>query len=338
MIGIRADGNGRIGLGHVMRCLSVADKIKALGEQVIFFVAEESPLSLIQERGYEALCLSSNWNCLEEETGLLLQKLMEYEVSLLLVDSYFVTEMYLQALKKQVKVAYLDDVNAFPYPVDMLINYSVYAFDVPYVKKEGCEYLLGTAYAPLREQFERDKLPPKAEQDCILVLSGGTDPFGVAEEVPARILEQKELSDYRVAVVLGSEVTPAARFADNPRVTFYKAVTDMAGLMRKATFGVSAGGSSLYELCACQVPTVTYSFADNQFGNVEKFHSLQIMPYAGDLREQGEQVFDRLVRQLADFHRENQKDRLTAMSQLVDGKGALRIAERLISLAHNTYV
>ena len=58
----------------------------------------------------------------------------------------------------------------------------------------------------------------------------------------------------------------------------------------------------------------------------------------GDLRKHGEQVFDRLVKQLVDFHRENQKDRLTAMGQLVDGKGALRIAERLISLAHNTCV
>lgn len=338
MIGIRADGNGIIGLGHVMRCLSVADKIRALGEQVLFFVADESTLKLISGRGYEAVNLSSDWNCLEEETELLLQKLIEHEISLLLVDSYFVSETYLQALRKRVKVAYLDDLNAFPYPVDMLINYSVYAFDVPYVRKEDCEYLLGTTYTPLREQFERDKLPPKTEQDCILVLSGGTDPFGVAEEVPARILEQKELSDYRVTVVLGAEVTPAARLADNPRVTFYKAVTDMAGLMRKATFGVSAGGSSLYELCACQVPTVTYSFADNQFGNVEKFHSLQIMPYAGDLRINRETVFDRLVKQLTVFHRENQKNRLTAMGQLVDGKGALRIAERLISLAHNTCV
>lgn len=338
MIGIRADGNEIIGLGHVMRCLSVADKIRALGEQVLFFVVDESSLELIRGRGYEAVCLSSDWKCLEGETECLLQKIREYEVSLLLVDSYFVSEAYLQALSEQVKVAYLDDLNAFPYPVHMVINYSVYALDIPYVRKEGCEYLLGTTYAPLREQFERDKLPPKAEQSCILVLSGGTDPFHVAEEVPARILEQRELADYRVAVVLGAEAKPAERLAANPRVSFYKAVTDMAGLMRKATFGVSAGGSSLYELCACQVPTVTYSFADNQFGNVEKFHSLQILPYVGDLRKDKEKVFDRLVKQLTDFHREDQKDRLTAMGQLVDGKGGLRIAERLVSLAHNTCV
>lgn len=35
-------------------------------------------------------------------------------------------------------------------------------------------------------------------------------------------------------------------------------------LMQKADIAISAGGFTLYELCACGTPTITYCMADNQ--------------------------------------------------------------------------
>ncbi len=52
----------------------------------------------------------------------------------LFVDSYFVTYDYLAALRKlcraiSCRLVYIDDVPAFPYPVDDLINYNIYGPD-----------------------------------------------------------------------------------------------------------------------------------------------------------------------------------------------------------------
>ncbi|MCR5796546.1 MAG: hypothetical protein K6G63_01315 [Eubacterium sp.] len=40
--------------------------------------------------------------------------------------------------------------------------------------------------------------------------------------------------------------------------------------MQKCDIAISAAGSTLYELCACGVPTITYTTADNQI-KAEKF-------------------------------------------------------------------
>ena len=51
-----------------------------------------------------------------------------------------------------------------------------------------------------------------------------------------------------------------------------KAKTDIEQFMMEADVVISAGGSTLYELCAVGVPTISYSIADNQLNNVRKFH------------------------------------------------------------------
>lgn len=38
----------------------------------------------------------------------------------------------------------------------------------------------------------------------------------------------------------------------------------MSELMQQCDMAVSAAGSTLYELCACGMPTITYVLADNQ--------------------------------------------------------------------------
>lgn len=330
MIGIRADGNNQIGLGHVMRCLSIADKLKACGEQVIFFMADENAAETVRNRGFEMVCLNSDWNDPDAELVKLLAALRERGITGLLLDGYYFSEDYMRSLKNAVYTAYLDDLCAFHYPVDCIINYSVYAKDMPYPSIEGQTLLLGTDYAPLREQFQKDMLPEKSEKKNILVLSGGTDPYNIAECIPKAILEQKELEEYRITVVIGKYAIPCAGLVQNDRVIFMQNVTDMAALMRGATFAVSAGGSTLYELCACKVPTVTYAFVDNQLGNVEKFDALGVMPYAGDLRKDAGKVTEKLIRTLVDFSKQDSKQKEEKMERLVDGNGAMRVAMALL--------
>ena len=61
MIGIRADANEQIATGHIMRCMTIADEIKKLGEEVIFYTADDVVVELINSRGFNVEVLSSDW-------------------------------------------------------------------------------------------------------------------------------------------------------------------------------------------------------------------------------------------------------------------------------------
>lgn len=92
MICIRADANKKIGMGHMMRCLSVAERLRRMGEQVCFLTADESAVALLQDRGYEVRVLHTDYFRMEEETKNLLEALEELAPHTVLIDSYFVTK------------------------------------------------------------------------------------------------------------------------------------------------------------------------------------------------------------------------------------------------------
>ncbi len=332
MIGIRTDMNGIIATGHMMRCLSIAQELRKQEKDVIFLLADGQALDLLDSRGFPYAVLHTRWDDLESELDVLAEVMKDKRVTKLLVDSYYVTESYLRQLSSMAEVAYLDDLNAFDYPVHHLICYANYWEDLNYQKHyEYTQFYMGPNYAPLRSAFrycKEHEIRPVAER--LLLLSGGADRY----DVYGQLLDRLDLAQYkRIDVICGAYDQKYEalmhRFKDHANAAVHQAVTDIEKYMQAADLAVSAGGFTLYELCACGTPAVSFSLADNQLNNVKKFHADRVIEYAGDIRSDpvAEQILACLERYRRDWR--ERKQRSIKMQQLADGRGAERIAEIL---------
>lgn len=332
MLYIRADMNEIMATGHIMRCLAIADAAKELGRDTTFILADEQAVGLVRQRGYHFIVLDTGWDKMDMELPVLQKVITECGIKSLLVDSYMVTSNYLQILSNWVKVIYIDDLDSFIYPVHTLIRYTGNWEDSAYEERyRGKKLLLGLQYAPLREAFSNcSPKVIKPEVERLLLISGGTDRFHILNSLLGKIEKQH----YKcIDVICGKYCEEyeemRTRYRQYANIHFYKEVNNMDYYMITADMAVSAGGTTLYELCACGTPTVSYSFADNQLDNVKRLQEEGVICYAGDFRY--ENVIGEILSAL-DRYRENMPLRMRQsqkMQELVDGKGALRIAKTL---------
>lgn len=91
----------------------------------------------------------------------------------------------------------------------------------------------------------------------------------------------------------------------------------------------------MYELSAVGVPMICFSFVDNQERIVEGFRRRELVCYGGDYLAQGERMLAEVVENIARLRqsRELRARYSVRQRQLVDGKGALRIAGKLRDMA-----
>lgn len=332
IIGIRVDMNPIIATGHIMRCLSIADAITELDKKVVFIAADDYPAELIKQRGYELIVLGTNWQNMEEELPRLSAEIGKRNISKILVDGYRVTAGYLQKLKEWAQVTYIDDLDAFSYPVDKLVCYANYYDRFSYgCRTEEDGFFLGMKYVPLRRAFQN--CPPKVIGDRVkrvLLLSGGSDSYGILERM---VDVFKDKTDIVLTVICGSFYPDFEKLTDKYKeynnLVFCKNVPNIEEYMRDADLAVSAGGTTLYELCAVGTPTISYSFVDNQLYTVEQFDKDGLIEYAGDVRK--DDIFGKTAElfEKYDGNKALREERSLKMQQMVDGKGAKRIASVL---------
>lgn len=335
MLYIRTDMNKTIATGHMMRCLSIAHVARKLGTNTTFILADEQAVPLMREQGYPTIVLDSNWENMEAELPKLQSVIKDHDINVLLIDSYMVTPYYLETLSQRTRIIYLDDMDAFVYPVHALICYAVYWKKFCYQKRyPKTKLFLGPQFTPLRPVFcdcRRKNIKPTVEN--LLILSGGTDNYRILE----RLLQNIEIGMYkRVDIICGiyyqdyEEV--CSRYSRFSQIYFHKAVHNIEKYMMEADVAISAGGTTLYELCALGTPAVSYSFADNQLDNVRQFQVEGLIDYAGDIRYTNvfENVNSVLETYYDDFVLRREKSR--QMQLLIDGKGSERIASALMEM------
>jgi len=290
----RADANPNIGMGHIMRCLSIADAYKSVGHNVTFIIASSEVEELIKKRGFKVIVLDNDYTKMEEELKIWPQSECP---NIIFIDSYYVTPLYLSNLKKKFRsrLVYIDDMLSFPYPVDVLVNYNIYSSELEYKRLyHNSKYklpslFLGPQYAPLRSIFK--KSPSKKQKENIsdvLISTGGSDEFHLALDFVRFLLKQKQLGyTYHILIgALNQDKIEIKRIATgNKKIALHENVSDMKTLIQSMDVVVSAAGSTLYEVCACGVPLITYTIADNQISGATAFEKLNLAVNVGDLRE-----------------------------------------------------
>lgn len=350
LVYFRTDGNSHIATGHLVRCLSIADACFSLGMKVCFLVSDQESKALLQSfdpacrfpvRILETAVYDDPERELPELTVVLSDSdaRVTHDDILLFLDSYFVTEHYLSAVRAVAKVAYLDDLQLFDYPVDLLINYDVIpesrsaTYQAAY--QNAARTLLGASYTPLRAQFTNLQPYCRDRVSNILVTTGGSDPYHFCLRLIAAFRENSFLHLCQLHVVVGrlnEDKDKLYKLADElPFLQLHENVSDMASLMTSCDLAVSAAGTTLYELCAAGVPSIGFCLADNQLTAAKTFEEAGIIPCAGDIRYSCDEALDRIM-DFVTYMSENFQKRKAAhetMRQLVDGKGAMRIAKAL---------
>jgi len=294
----RADAGLHIGTGHVMRCLTLANVLKAKGAETIFLTRAHigHAISTIEAAGHRVVALPGNtgepygthptppahaaWLKAAWRTDAAQTRLMMHETGAnwMVVDHYSLDQTWQEAAKpEQVQLLVIDDLADRPHRADILLdqNFGRIAADYEGLVPADCDLRIGAANALLRPEFAH--LRPKAlvrrkrmaKPRSLLITLGGIDRYnatGLVLEALAPLAHSKGLD---VTVVLGKTAphlaTVRVQAKNMPMQTEVAVnVSDMANRMLYADLCIGAAGSTTWERCALGLPTLQVALADNQ--------------------------------------------------------------------------
>ncbi len=327
---VYANGSSIIGLGHIMRTLAISSELckrKVLVEYVVD-KSDENAIKLIKNSGFNVVIIN---NVLEYISSFI----NKYDVSL--IDSYDINEYEVEKFYVvSRKVVYIDDLALFnSYNMDILINTSIEALNLKYVGDS--KKLLGPKYAILRDEFKNIQYKmPREKVKKVLITLGGGDINNVTKLVLDLLLDYFKDKDIEYNVVLGNSYRYKDFMLTNykkEKINFHINVNNMRNIMMQNNLAISAGGNTLYELCACGVPTISIITSENQRQFVKEIHKKTGISFV-DLTQidtNKTKYFKSIIDNYIESY-ELRKHISMEMFELVDGKGCSRIVDEIMKL------
>lgn len=310
---IRADGGQGIGMGHIMRTLVLATKLKKT-HNITYICSDKlkflNGINKIELEGFKVRKIH------EEES------ILSLKADFLIIDKYDITIEYLEKLRKVFKVLCFDDNNLLEcYPVDILLNQNPHGSMFKYNTLNKTKVLLGGKYSLLREEFlKRKPVNIRKEIKKILITIGGSDDHNLTE----RILSQIDFdSNLTINVVIGGAFNYRdllkQSYKNKNNIIFYENA-HMSKLMSECDVCIAACGSTLYELSYLGVPTIGIVIAGNQ-------------KICGDFMEDNGLIslckIDNIYEEVLSLSYEKRRVMHNNMIELIDGKGLERILSNI---------
>lgn len=318
-IAIRTMGGKDIGYGHLYRCLSLAKAIstEAINYKIIFIVNKDIK-NIVRNDGFEFI----ESNRFEEDYRIVEDMCFD----LVIFDSYRVNDSYLRRIKKITKLMLFDDNNdiydsSIP---DIVLNGNIHAEDLNYKMDSSTCFLLGPEYLVMREGYWNDTSNQNDQKKGVLITTGGSDIYNLSPKILKELLKTDIIKRVIVGPGYSDETIDELNKLKNGKTTIAMKPNGLKNYIKSSEYVITASGSTVYEVISQKSIPIIFCLADNQKNAYEYFkkHGVQAIGQYPDIR------YDEIVQALEHTGKTN----IRKLYNLIDGKGALRVAHRIISM------
>ncbi|RAU82969.1 UDP-2,4-diacetamido-2,4,6-trideoxy-beta-L-altropyranose hydrolase [Pontibacter arcticus] len=270
----RADGNSRIGLGHVVRSLALAAMLR---EEFECIFAIQAPDENLQQQ-IKAVCHGSILlPATSPEEDRFVHELSAYvsEEEIVVLDGYHFNTTYQQNLKASgCSLVCIDDIHAYPFVADVVVNMAGGLQAAKYKTAPHTKLLLGPKYALLRPPFlkaakSESRFSSDKKQKVLLNL-GGADPENHTLAIAQELSKNKSITS--LEIVVGSAYRHLSELKQfikqQPACKLHQNLDAeaMAQLMQACPVAVTSASGVAYEYAAIGGILYIKQTAENQAG------------------------------------------------------------------------
>lgn len=308
----RVDASVEIGLGHLTRCLTLANALVSRGIRSCFLMRSHAaglvhmvegaghavqlladPARPAPETGDDALphahWLPTTRQQDAEQTCSALAAIGAAEW--LIVDHYALDARWERACRREgLRILVIDDLADRDHDCEMLLDQNlVQQMETRYRDRvpAACVQLLGPGYALLRPEFaaQRSLLTSRSGKiGRILICLGGSDPTNETAKALAAVASLA-MPQLVVDVVIGS-TNPNAASVDAlcrqmSNVALHRGANNVAELMKLADLSIGAGGVMSLERCCLSLPVIAVDIAANQVPSLTMLARLGALIHLG---------------------------------------------------------
>lgn len=363
-LAFRVDSAPLIGIGHVMRCLALADTLRARGHHCQFICRAHAGAYLqpLQQSGHPFSLLPPPAQPLAADTPSCdwLATTIAADVDdscrqlaqapdWLIVDHYAIDQRWHQRFRQRFPVSRIlaiDDLADRPLDADLLLDQTV---GISAERYQGLlpgsgQLLLGSPFMLLRPEFgqwrQRALSRPHEQPVQRLLLSlGGTDPAGLTLPLLQQLLAHPACSALQFDVLISSSAPAVTALRhccqQQPRVQLHVDCQAVAPLLAAADLAIGAAGSSAWERCCLGLPSIQLVIAANQ-REISRQLSQRGAVLSVDASDTGANPSTEVLTQLLQLL-QNSQLRLSLSQHaaaLCDGQGCERVSDALEAFKH----
>ncbi|MDX9961028.1 MAG: hypothetical protein RBS32_06130 [Aliarcobacter sp.] len=262
----RCDASKKIGLGHITRCLVLANQFRDNGDKVFFAIKNyEIAKEKIKEENFDVLIADEkDFNYFEWIKNILEEKVINIFIGD--VRDGFPVELITFMKNKSILTVAIDEPSEYAKECD-------FCFYPPHAKIDKTLYkgkvYQGLEYVILRPEFYKKYEKKKNDIQNILVMMGGTDALNLTLPLIKKIDKEKEI--FQISVLLSDKHQDLNFIKDlisssKHKISLYHNIQDMSSFLNEIDFAISQFGTIAYEYLIKNIPSI-YIYNKNKPDN-----------------------------------------------------------------------
>ena len=322
-VAFRVDGSTRLGLGHIRRCLSIADYLRRKKVISFFIISNNLTENLIQSNNYKVFHISTSSN----EGKQIQQILSDEKCTILVIDSKrsSIKQIFNQ-LKKNIKIILIDNSKFIKYA-----NFTILPGLESSLNHKHKNLLTGSKYVILGSNIKpKNKSIRKSH---IFFSAGASDRYNITEKFIHAFRKSK--FDFKLLVAIGKFYKHTEKLQsiikNDKRIDLVIGQSNLVTLMSKCSLGVVTYGITAFEAAFAGLPIFILAHSNENVISAKKVAKYGWCKYVGKYDEIN---YNYVVKTIVHFSKDlkNLKSMSLAGKKFIDGNGAQRVANLILKL------